>query len=338
MWLDEVPQRVTSGTKRPAESVYHFLLPDRGMANYTDKVVRDLAAKESKTIKEWRAEFIKPFSAAQVEQLEQLSQAIDRLWDRYTDQQRNIRRRTSDTLAVFGQPEPEEQRRPLTTEEKDRIFFQEMLSKEVRNSSPYRRLKLVMDYWCALWFWPIEQATFLPSRAEFLLDLSLLLEGNVYDAGPAVGEQLSMFPDTMPQQMALKLVDEFGFVDVDRLCRETPRLKLVQELVEKYRFLHWELEFADVFAERGGFDLVLGNPPWIKVEWNEGGVMSDVEPLFALRSYGASKLAQLRTETIERYSLRGGYLSSYEEAEATQKFLNAYQNYSSLKNIQTNRN
>ena len=74
----------------------------------------------------------------------------------------------------------------------------------------------------------------------------------------------------MPKQQALDLVDQLGFVDVDHLCRELPRLALVQELSERYRFHHWELEFADLFADRGGFDLVLGNPPWIKVEWNEG--------------------------------------------------------------------
>ena len=28
-----------------------------------------------------------------------------------------------------------------------------------------------------------------------------------------------------------------------------------------YPFFHWPLEFPDVF-ERGGFDVVLGNPPW----------------------------------------------------------------------------
>lgn len=32
------------------------------------------------------------------------------------------------------------------------ILQQELLSENVRNSSPYRRLKLVMDYWCALCF------------------------------------------------------------------------------------------------------------------------------------------------------------------------------------------
>jgi methylase of polypeptide subunit release factors len=42
---------------------------------------------------------------------------------------------------------------------------------------------------------------------------------------------------------------------------------MVTELASKYRFLHWPLEFADLFHERGGFDLIVGNPPWIKVEW-----------------------------------------------------------------------
>ncbi len=30
------------------------------------------------------------------------------------------------------------------------------------------------------------------------------------------------------------------------------------------RFFHWELEFSDVFTgERGGFDAVFGNPPYV---------------------------------------------------------------------------
>ena len=33
----------------------------------------------------------------------------------------------------------------------------------------------------------------------------------------------------------------------------------MDELAARHRFHHWELAFADVFAEKGGFDLVLGN-------------------------------------------------------------------------------
>ena len=36
-----------------------------------------------------------------------------------------------------------------------------------------------MDYWCALWFWPIDKADLLPSRQEFFFDMSLILEGNI---------------------------------------------------------------------------------------------------------------------------------------------------------------
>jgi Eco57I restriction-modification methylase len=211
-----------------------------------------------------------------------------------------------------------------------------MLSKDVRSSSAYRRLKLVMNYWCALWFWPIEKANLLPSRHEMLLELSLILEGNVFDTAPQTREQLSFFPQTKPKQLYLNMVDELGYVNVDKLCRDNERLGLVKTLGKKYRFLHWELEFADIFEDRGGFDLVLGNPPWIKVEWKEAGVLGDAEPEFVLRKYSASRLNELRNEAIEKYDLKKAYLEEFEEADGTQNFLNAYQNYPLLKGVQTN--
>lgn len=336
LWLDEAPQRVMPGNERPKHTIYHFLLPDRGMADYKDKVVRQMAETEIKKIKEWRKDFIKPFTEGEIKRLEALSVAVDRLWERHIEQQRIIRVRTSDPIQVFGQPVPEGKRKLTSTEWKDRVFYQEMLSKDIHNSSLYRRLKLVMDYWCALWFWPIEKANLLPSREEFFLELSLILEGNVFDRVYAHKEQMGLFPDTRPKQLTLKLVDEFGHVDADRLCRESARLGLVNELAAKYRFLHWELQFADIFTDRGGFDLVLGNPPWIKVEWNEGGVMGDAEPLYVLRKYSASRLAQMREKVIEHFNLRGNYFSNYQEFEATQNFLNAYQNYPPLRGVQTN--
>ena len=335
-WLDQVPDRIMPGEQRRADTIYHFLLPDKAMAEYKDKVVKQMASEEIKAIADWRQEFIKPLSESEIEQLIKLSEAVDKLWQRHTEMQQDIDRRTTDPLHVFGQEPPDRHLHTTTTEAKDRIFKKEMFSENVRNSSPYRRLKLVMDYWCALWFWPIEKADLLPGRAEYLFDLTLLLEGNLFDSGSGVGEQLSLFPDTRPKQMSLDLVDKFGFVDVDRLCRDNKRLGLVRELGERYRFLHWELEFADLFERRGGFDLVLGNPPWLKVEWNEGGVMGDHEPLFVLRKLSASKLAKKRQEVLDKYDLRSDYLSAYEEASATQNFLNGIQNYPLLKGMQTN--
>ncbi|MEE4359125.1 MAG: hypothetical protein V2I97_21835, partial [Desulfococcaceae bacterium] len=336
LWLDEVPQRVMPGEKRDKDTVYHFLLPDKGMADYKDKVIKKMAADEIDKINQWRKEFCKPFDKSEMGQIVKLSQEVGKLWEKHTEMQKHIRRRTTDFLHVFGQNTPDKKQKPTTTEEKDRILHQELYSEGVRNSSPYRRLKLVMDYWCALWFWSVEKADMLPSRAEFLFDMTLILEGNLYDSDVKEEGQQRLFPDTGPKQTYLTMVDEFGYVDVDRLCEENERLGFVTELAGKYRFLHWELEFSDLFEGRGGFDLVLGNPPWIKVEWNEGGVLGDAEPMFVLRKMSASALAATRDAALEKYGLKGKYLTAFEEADGTQNFLNGLQNYPLLKGMQTN--
>ncbi|WP_213183089.1 DNA methyltransferase family protein [Desulfosarcina cetonica] len=336
LWLDEVPTRIPLGEKRPAKSVYHFLLPDKGMANYTDKVIKSLAGDEIETINAWRKEFTKSYKKADIAQLEKLSAAVDRLWNSHVKDLRSIRQRTSDPLQVFGQPAPQQGASQTLTHFKDRVFSQELLSHNIRSSSAYRRLKMAMDYWCALWFWPIEKADLLPTREEFLFEISLLLEGDIYSSEPGVGEQLSLFPDTRPKQMSLDMIERLGVVCVDDLKEKFARLRVVETLSEWYRFLHWELEFADLFEDLGGFDLILGNPPWLKVEWNEGGILGDKEPQFVLRKISASNLAKLRDEAVEKYNLLSDYLTEYEDADATQGFLNALQNYPMLKGIQTN--
>ena len=45
-------------------------------------------------------------------------------------------------------------------------------------------------------------------------------------------------------------------------------VKTVEELASQYHFFHWHLAFPQVFA-RGGFDVVLGNPPWERVKLQE---------------------------------------------------------------------
>ena len=95
---------------------------------------------------------------------------------------------TRDAWDVFGYT-ADGALKALTTQEKDRLFNDRILSRIDANSSAYRRLKLVMDYWCALWFWPIEQAHMLPTREEFLLELQSIIEGGVVEVTPLEGDQ-----------------------------------------------------------------------------------------------------------------------------------------------------
>lgn len=60
--------------------------------------------------------------------------------------------------------------------------------------------------------------------------------------------------------------------------------------------LHWPLEFPDVMVTKGGFDVVLGNPPWERIKLQEqeffaGHPVAD-EPNAAARTRAIAKLAE----------------------------------------------
>ncbi|MCU0549127.1 MAG: N-6 DNA methylase [Leptolyngbya sp. Prado105] len=335
--FEQEPERIPLGQALPDDAIFHFLLGDPGMANYADKVVKAMEPSAIAQISEWQKQFAKTeLTAEQAEYAVRLSGRIDQLWESYAEELAKIRDRTTDPLVVWGQAiEGDGARRGSPLEQKDKIYLQEKLSEGVANAGAYRRLKLVMDYWCALWFWSIADADQLPSREEFLQEIGAIL-GETEMLAPAV-EQMQLFPETQEQGQGKLFLTTWGYVDLDKLTVFYPRLRLVGRIAEQHRFFHWELEFADLFLQRGGFDLMVGNPPWIKVEWSEGGVLGDADPLVVLRNLSASALALKREAAFEGNArLRQLYLLEYEDAEGTQNFLNAVQNYPLLKGIQTN--
>ncbi|MCS4223873.1 hypothetical protein [Salinibacter ruber] len=292
-WMETPPERVEPGEERPEGHVYHFLLPDYEMANYsTSGGPGDLAEEEIKELRSWRRGLKSGYDTEDLQTLQRLSGAIDGLWEKHTRQQRRIREQTTDPIKVWGQPEPDSMRPPTTTRRKDEKWHTEMHSEGVRMSSPYRRLKLVMDYWCALWFWPIDEHDTVPTRQEWLMDLQMILEGDLYETQTTAGEQQVLFESMEPEakQLAMDLKDEHGFVNVDKLCDRSLRLGLVQELADRYKFHHWELEYADLFERCGGFDLTIGNPPWVKVTWDDTGILSDEEPKIEVRGWSENKM------------------------------------------------
>jgi very-short-patch-repair endonuclease len=499
--FEQEPERIPLGQDLPADAIFHFLLGDPGMANYTDKVVKAMEPAAIAQINEWQKQFAKTeLTAEQADYAVRLSQRIHELWESYAKELAKIRDRTTDPLMVWGQERPSPQtplpegeglqdsefsklvgreraiprsllekarelrkqqtpaeailweclrdrqllnakfrrqhnigqiiadfycheakliievdggihstqrdrdqirdewanaqgltilrltndeilenieqalkkiatylpsspqppspkgedgakpdlspspsgrgargeglqRTPL--EQKDKIYLQEKLSEGIANASAYRRLKLVMDYWCALWFWRIADADQLPSREEFLQEIGAIL-GETEMLAPAE-QQMKLFPETQEQTQGTLFLSTWGYVDLKKLKLFYPRLQVVEQIAEQYRFFHWELEFADIFLQRGGFDLMVGNPPWIKVEWSEGGVLGDADPLVVLRNLSASALSQKREQAFEgNPRLRQMYLLEYEDAEGIQNFLNAVQNYPLLKGVQTN--
>lgn len=331
-WTDVPPDYIGSGP-RPEGHIWHFLLPAKGMADYGDKVIKSLAPEAVNEANKWSRAFRKPFSGDEIARLEALSGAADGLWRACADEAARLREEMADSLPVFGRPAPEKP--GATPGYKDSRYAREILSRRIRASSPYRRLKLAMDYWCSLWFWPLEGADLLPTREEWLFDLELILLGGVMDSTPEAGDQLPLFPSEARRE-AEQIRLNFGMVNVETLLAGNERLRMAENLAARRRFLHWEVEFADIFARRGGFDLVLGNPPWIKLEWTEGDVLGEASPLLIFRKYSATRMAALREELLEDEGLRGRYFGAYEEVQGQQNFLNDTSNYPELAGTQSN--
>jgi hypothetical protein len=338
-WHSYDPERIPLDQDLPGNAIFHFLLGDPGMANYmandTDSVIKEMAPEAIAQIKTWQSGFAKAeLTPEQADYALRLSQRIHDLWVNYAKDLAKIRDRTTDPLTVWGQG-GRELLKPSPLEMKDKIYQQEKLSEGVTNAGAYRRLKLVMDYWCALWFWPITEAEHLPTREQFLQEVGAIL-GETEMLAPAQ-QELQLFPETQDTEQGKLFLQTWGYVDLNKLMRLTPRLQTVEQLAQRHRFFHWELEFADIFWERGGFDLMVGNPPWIKVEWQEGGILGDYNPLVALRKLSAPQLAATRDDLFATYpGLQKAYLKEFEESGGTQNFLNAVQNYPLLKGSQTN--
>lgn len=343
-WYENAPERVPLSTERKKRTgfsqIYHFLLGDPGMCSYTDKAIMELKRNNIKKLKEWNKKFTAPYSTDDLVTLRRLSGIVDDLWQSQIALRKEVEEKTQDALSVFGYADDAEDSH-TTIRQKDKIYSELYKSEHMKNAGSYARLKFAMDYWCSLWFWPIDQADLLPSRSEFLFDLSLILEGtmaSVNVSNDAKCGQLSLFPTEM-EQLAFDTTGIYGtntVVDIPKLRKESPRLDLAAKIAEQNHFMHWELEFADLFAERGGFDLIIGNPPWIKIEWNEQSVLSDANPMFAVKKLTATQITHEREAALECTETRRMYFAEYEAMSGEQSFLNAVQNYPDLKGQQTN--
>ncbi len=170
LWYESEPLRIQPGESRNMEYVYHFLLPDPGMSKYDDKVVKDLAKEYIQKVDGWRSKFALPLEPAEVSRVLILSEQVDILWRAHAEKLRALRETTTDPQSVFGQEDYSEAE-ITSTEQKDALVRQEGLMAEVVSSSTYSVLKFVMDYWCALWFWPILQSDNLPTRTEYFCRL-----------------------------------------------------------------------------------------------------------------------------------------------------------------------
>ena len=348
LWFNSAPERVAPAPapKRPIGTVYHFLLPDPGMADYKDNFVQSMVPETIQAIREWRRQFCKPFSDKDIKTLEVLSDVIDQLWTLHTEQLARDRDATRDTVPVWGVESTGTEQR-TSNRWKEQIRDQGVFGTESRVTSPFRRLKLVMDYWCALWFWPLDDTELLPSRDDFLNEAWFVLKGEIRpdDVGPE--ETRRLFGDEYASHapdLTVRINEEVGLLDLKGLLELSPRLALADRVAQVRRFHHWELVSADIFYgtiradyASGGFDVILGNPPWVKIERKEREVLSDFDPKLIIRRTSASYARSQRMHITESFEkCRDSLLTHIWQCDSLQNFFGSIQNYAPLEGLRTN--
>jgi hypothetical protein len=376
----------------PANAVHQFLLPSPGWAAVAGaKEAKQLAREDAERLAKWKRGVLqrpkhtpadlkpdakKRGAPSQFARLRDAARRVEFLWGLVVKRMQISEDAIARKIDVWGadpdDPEFGFLRRPEHAVTKEQVF------EDLFNApdTPYWRLKIVMDAWCGLWFWPVDKAGLLDGTARDYttptpnIDLRELL-GETAQAmppsppepaptpepaepsRPIVVEQRALFSvggeqlllgdidddlverkefnrPTAPKPKAkakelrspipLADLDDWldfleamlgsedvpdgsvidGFDTLDKLKlyegllpsfmgmeqgepeERFPWLHEVRNIASQHGFLHWELEFALVFAQGGGFDIQVGNPPWVRPEWKEDSVLAEYEPWFAL--------------------------------------------------------
>lgn len=298
LWFNAEPEEIGWRKHLPDGHVWQWLLPANGMANFDkDKSIAPFAGNAQEQIKEWRkGGFFKKMEPHEIKLAQKLSRIAEALFNQVADDLGRTRAAANDEITIWPDKVMPGNNR-LDFHEKARLNDRFIGADQAANTLPYKRLKTAMDAWCALWLWPLEKADQLPSRAEFLQGMAMILEGGFTADGalaaPSVAEFVDPAPDFLdviePDAPARDLFRAavrrqeglFRETNVEALIQSFDWLKTAVEVAERERFVHFELIFADVMKTRGGFDVVVGNPPWARPGWNEGVVLADIDPLYA---------------------------------------------------------
>ncbi len=102
-----------------------------------------------------------------------------------------------------------------------------------------------------------------------------------------------------------------------------PLIGVVEELRARLRFFHWPLEFPDVMVA-GGFDCVLGNPPWERIKLQEQEFFASRSERIAKALNAAARRALIAAlaegDPAER-TLHRAFEDAKRDAEASSQFV-----------------
>ena len=297
-------------------SIHHFLLPAKGWGSAVEvrEKVPDLVDTERlEALQTWREEITQVLSTNQALRLTALARRVEVLWEMTLRRLRVAEGEASRRIDLWGREAQDNAGSTVSREE-----IEEYLAAP---GSAYRRLRLVMDAWCALWFWPLTTDATPPSLDEWLGALEGLLGKQVKDAKGTDGTLVDASSWAELETMEEVELGLAGARKVQSVVDEHEWLTVVQKVAEAQGFFHWELDFATVFA-RGGFDIQVGNPPWVRPTVDLNSLLSDGDPWWKLTVQPPVAVQKQRMpRTMARPGLLRTVLDGATEAIVLSEFL-----------------
>jgi hypothetical protein len=123
--------------------------------------------------------------------------------------------------------------------------------------------------------------------------------------------RLSEYEDDLNE----KVFEEFREAGVEDVTRED---------IEDYTPFHWVLEFASVYAD-GGFDVIIGNPPWDVVAPNREDYFTKFDEVF--RTRGPSDKDEMQESLLEDPEIADGWEKYQNEMETQAAYFNSSSQY-----------
>lgn len=351
-WLKDVPHDVpvttlaedvrTGGLATGIDGgIHHFLLPAAGWGSAIDsKEAKELTPEALARLKMWRGGVLTKPSKVQVDALVDLSYRVEALWQialqRLEIAEREIRRAIpvwgSDGLASGGAVQREQIEAALADAK-----------------GAYQRLRRVMDAWCALWFWPLTdtlttrtvdgevERILPPTLAEWIEALQMLLGRHEGKRRTSGGTNQTFSTGTTWDELGVYEEFDRGFASalpVDPVLTKHPWLGVCEAVAAQQGFFHWDLDFATVFAY-GGFDLQLGNPPWVRPTANVDALLAEGDPWWqlALKPSEALRTAK-RAETLALSKVTDLVVDGTSDAASMAAFVGSVHQYPHLAGLQ----
>lgn len=309
--------------------IFHFLLPAEGWGAAADaKEAKALAPEATANLKEWRKAIRHKPTKKQLDDLQELTYRVEALWQMAAKRITVAHEQARRNLGVWGL-EPLNSKRLVT-----RAQIEEFLADE---DSAYRRLRTVMDAWCALWFWPIEAEVEPPTLDEWIATCFDLLgrapearsRSRLSSATLASSDDWDELGDAERTDLGLAMATSTSAARVRH-----PWLDVTRSRSADQGFFHWQLMLPQVF-ERGGFDLQVGNPPWVRPRSDVDALMAEGNPWWQLANKPSEvERAEMRESTLAIEGIRQLTIEGTSDVACTAEYLGASANYPVLAGLQ----